>query len=102
MGITAAIASVALGAGQMIAANQVNQDAKGAAGRALANAPNPLLDAANAAKQGNNAYNMQKRMAAGAAGGFGTTILTGPRGLNNTAQPGAPPPGGTRSTILGG
>ena len=90
----AAIASTTASGVSMISANQRNQDAKGEAGKALANAPNPLLDAAKAAEQGNNEYNRKKKMLSGAVG-FGSTILTGPSGLQT------PNTGMTRSTLLG-
>ena len=97
MGITAAIVTGVSGLYSAVSANQRNQDMKGEMGKALANAPNPLLDAAKAAEQGNNEYNRKKKALASNSVGFGSTILTGPSGLQAPSNAGA-----ARSTLLGG
>ena len=97
MGITAAIVTAASGVYGAVSANQRNQDAKGEIGKQLAAAPNPLLDAAKAAEQGNNEYNRKKKALASNSVGFNSTILTGPSGMQAPANAGA-----ARSTLLGG
>lgn len=96
VGIIAGIAAIAGTGYQAIHANQVSQDAKGAAGEALRNAPSPTLEAAKANEAGLAARTKAQKQAAGLTG-FDGTLLNGPSGIASQIATGK----GTH-TLLGG